>query len=48
MHDFSSLKAMFDDFAKKQILDDEPKGLYEPINYMMGLGGKKIRPVSMP
>ena len=25
--------------------DKEPKGLYEPINYILGIGGKRIRPV---
>jgi len=25
--------------------DKEPKGLYDPINYILGIGGKRIRPV---
>ena len=25
----------------------EPKGLYDPIEYVLGLGGKRLRPVLM-
>ena len=30
---------------KKQKFGSEPKSLYEPIRYIMGLGGKRLRPL---
>ena len=30
---------------KKQEFGDRPKSLYQPIRYMMGLGGKRLRPL---
>src|SRR5574344_2187470 len=35
------------DYIKKLPLDKEPKGLYEPIEYVLSLGGKRIRPMLM-
>lgn len=32
------------DFFEKQHFIVEPKGLYEPIDYVLGIGGKRIRP----
>lgn len=35
----------FIDYLQNQNLLREPKNLYEPIDYILGLGGKRIRPV---
>ena len=35
------------DYIAKLPLDKEPKGLYAPIEYVLSLGGKRIRPVLM-
>lgn len=34
-------------YIKQLPLEKEPKGLYEPIEYILSLGGKRIRPVLM-
>ena len=56
---FYSLIFVFIMFTASQLLDKinnyiseiqftrEPKGLYEPIEYILSLGGKRIRPVLM-
>ena len=46
LHDFTSLRTMFLEYLESQELNDEPVGLYEPINYIMNLGGKRVRPVA--
>ena len=35
------------DYIDKLPLEVEPKGLYEPIRYVLSLGGKRIRPMLM-
>ena len=35
------------DYIKNLPLEKEPRGLYEPIRYILSLGGKRIRPVLM-
>lgn len=35
------------DYIKRLPLGKEPRGLYEPIEYILSLGGKRIRPVLM-
>jgi geranylgeranyl diphosphate synthase type II len=35
----------FLDYLKSQNIDKEPKNLYQPIDYILQLGGKRIRPV---
>lgn len=35
------------EYISRLPLDKEPKGLYEPIEYVLSLGGKRIRPVLM-
>lgn len=35
------------EYIKNLPLDVEPKGLYEPISYVLSLGGKRIRPTLM-
>lgn len=38
-------RELFESYLKGQNLRNEPKSLYEPIHYIVGLGGKRIRPV---
>ena len=45
MHDISQYQDFFIEYLKKQNIQKEPKNLYEPIEYILGLGGKRIRPV---
>jgi len=36
---------IFSDYIEKQKIDSTPKNLYEPIQYILSLGGKRIRPL---
>ena len=36
--------ALVEDFFKSNLKSQAPHGLYDPINYIMGLGGKRLRP----
>lgn len=45
--DFNTLRQYFLDYLQKNKFDEEPVGLYDPINYIMDVGGKRVRPVSM-
>lgn len=45
MHSISQYQDFFIDYLKKESLIKEPKNLYEPIDYILGLGGKRMRPV---
>ncbi len=38
-------KKEFLEYLEKKVSVKEPKNLYEPIKYILGLGGKKIRPI---
>lgn len=37
--------SIFQDYLAQRALNKEPKNLYEPINYILDLGGKRLRPV---
>jgi len=37
--------SLFTDYLAQRSLNNEPKNLYEPINYILDLGGKRLRPV---
>lgn len=37
--------SIFIDYLSKHSLEKEPKSLYAPINYILDLGGKRLRPV---
>lgn len=41
----STLQEDFLRYLAARNFNQEPKGLYEPVHYMMGLGGKRLRPV---
>ncbi|MDQ6470208.1 polyprenyl synthetase family protein [Flavobacterium sp. LHD-80] len=45
MHNISQYQDFFISYLKKQSIQKEPKNLYEPIEYILGLGGKRMRPV---
>jgi geranylgeranyl diphosphate synthase type II len=45
MHDISQYQEFFITYLENQSIDKEPKNLYEPITYILGLGGKRMRPV---
>ena len=45
MHDISQYQDFFIQYLKNQSIQKEPKNLYSPIEYILGLGGKRMRPV---
>ncbi len=45
MHSSSELRKMFDSFLDNYKFHGKPKSLYDPIEYIMHIGGKRIRPV---
>lgn len=45
MQTLSQLKDSFTSFSNINSFENEPKELYVPVNYIMNLGGKKIRPL---
>jgi len=45
MHSIQQYQDFVLDFLNAQPKLREPKNLYEPIQYILGLGGKKIRPL---
>lgn len=47
METSDELLAQINDFIDHQPYDREPRSLYEPIRYVLSLGGKRIRPTLM-
>ncbi len=46
MHSFAQLTALFEErFIKETPFPKTPTGLYEPCNYLLQLGGKRVRPI---
>lgn len=45
MHTVSQYREFFTAYLKQQTLLKEPRNLYEPVDYIIGLGGKRMRPV---
>lgn len=45
MHAIYKYQELFIDYLKAQQFHKEPRNLYEPIAYIIGLGGKRMRPV---
>lgn len=45
MHNFLELQEKFDEFFNQQHFPEQPVTLYEPLNYFLKLGGKRVRPV---
>jgi geranylgeranyl diphosphate synthase type II len=44
MHSIKQYQEFINEYQASQQVVREPKNLYEPISYILGLGGKKIRP----
>jgi geranylgeranyl diphosphate synthase type II len=47
IQEFNTLRGLFQEYLEQQVFEDEPRGLYQPINYIMNLGGKRIRPIAL-
>ena len=45
MHAIHQYQEFFIDYLKNQSINKEPQNLYEPIDYILSLGGKRMRPV---
>lgn len=45
MHSIQQYQGFISDYLQSQSKNKDPKNLYEPINYILGLGGKRMRPV---
>lgn len=45
MKSIASYREIFVDYLNEKITTREPKNLYEPITYILNLGGKRLRPV---
>jgi geranylgeranyl diphosphate synthase type II len=45
MHSFKELSLLFSERFEDRIFPESPAGLYDPAQYILGLGGKRIRPV---
>lgn len=45
MQDLNSFKEFLENSLPEETLNQEPKTLYEPIRYILSLGGKRLRPV---
>ena len=45
MHSIQQYQEFIATYLQAQHRDKEPKNLYDPIHYILGLGGKRMRPV---
>jgi geranylgeranyl diphosphate synthase type II len=45
MHAIHQYQEFFITYLKNQTINKEPKNLYQPIDYILSLGGKRMRPV---
>jgi geranylgeranyl diphosphate synthase type II len=45
MHSINQYQQFIADYLESQYETKEPKNLYDPIHYILGLGGKRMRPV---
>jgi geranylgeranyl diphosphate synthase type II len=45
MHSINQYQEFIADYVESQYETKEPKNLYDPIHYILGLGGKRMRPV---
>ncbi len=45
MEEINQFRKLFTNYLSQQAFDRRPHELYEPINYVMNMGGKRIRPV---
>ena len=47
MYSAEDILKSFNEALEKENFDREPRELYDPINYILALGGKRIRPVML-
>lgn len=45
MHQFEELQQRFETYFNRRHFPDQPKSLYDPCEYFLTLGGKRIRPI---
>ncbi len=45
MHSIEELREIFSTYLNQEAFQQEPKSLYEPNNYILQIGGKRLRPV---
>ncbi len=45
MHSIEELRELFTAYLNQESFQQEPKNLYEPNNYFLQIGGKRLRPV---
>lgn len=46
-HSTSELVALFEQALQAEVIEARPRKLYDPVNYILSLGGKRIRPVML-
>jgi len=46
IYSFAELQSLFESYLEDNIFNKEPQALYEPVNYILQIGGKRLRPVS--
>ena len=44
---FSKIRSQVDEYIADHSFDLSPTELYEPLNYIMGIGGKRLRPITL-
>ena len=47
MNQLEFLRNYYEDYAAKNKFTKEPKGLYEPVDYILNIGGKRLRPLML-
>lgn len=47
MNQLEQLTKIYTAYAEKNTFTQSPKGLYEPINYILNIGGKRLRPLML-
>ena len=45
MVNLDNYKSLLLDYLAQKLVNKEPRNLYEPINYILNLGGKRLRPI---
>jgi geranylgeranyl diphosphate synthase, type II len=45
MQSLAAYQAVFQNYLTENGFSDEPKELYEPVNYILSIGGKRLRPL---
>ncbi len=47
MQNMTQLRELFLNYIQQNRFENEPQGLYEPVNYILSIGGKRMRPVML-